>query len=78
MKLISLIQVKKITGLGKTSIYKLMKGGVFPLNVNVGSRTSRWLESEVLQWKKRERSKRLTLYSVIVSPHKKMIDEVFN
>ncbi|EJX5615336.1 AlpA family phage regulatory protein [Vibrio parahaemolyticus] len=77
MKLIALIQVKNITGLGKTSIYQLMRDGKFPLNIKMGKRTSRWLESEVLQWIKRERTERLTLQSVIVNPHKEIMDKVF-
>ncbi|EPA0984601.1 AlpA family phage regulatory protein [Vibrio parahaemolyticus] len=36
MKLIALIQVKNITGLGKTSIYQLMRDGKFPLNIKIG------------------------------------------
>ncbi|HHC6620064.1 TPA: AlpA family phage regulatory protein, partial [Vibrio parahaemolyticus] len=35
MKLIALIQVKNITGLGKTSIYQLMRDGKFPLNIKI-------------------------------------------
>lgn len=78
MKLISLVQVKNITGLGKTNIYRLMKDRKFPQNIKVGSRTRRWLESEVLQWVKVERGERLMLCSVIVNPHKEIIDKVFN
>lgn len=39
-----------LTGLSKTSVYNLMQDGRFPKNIKIGSRTSRWVESEILEW----------------------------
>jgi prophage regulatory protein len=48
--LIRLPEVKRITGLGKSSIYARCKEGRFPSPINLGGRMSAWCESEVLQW----------------------------
>ena len=45
--LLTLRQVMKMTGLGKSSIYKLMSQGQFPRPVRVGNRAVRWVEHEV-------------------------------
>jgi prophage regulatory protein len=38
------------TGLGRTTIYKMIKDGAFPPNVSIGARSSAWLESEIEAW----------------------------
>ncbi|MFZ4536797.1 helix-turn-helix transcriptional regulator [Propionivibrio sp.] len=48
-KLIRLPQVKKMVGLGTTSIYGEMKSGGFPRQVKLG-RASCWVESEIQDW----------------------------
>lgn len=75
MNLITLFQVKNLTGLSKTSIYKLMKNGCFPLNVKVGRRSSRWVESEVIEWSRTERL--LSSFPEITNAQKR-INYVFN
>lgn len=47
VEFIRLPEVKKLVGLGTTSIYT-MPG--FPKNVRLGGRAVAWIKSEVLQW----------------------------
>ncbi len=75
MNLITLLQVKNLTGLSKTSIYKLMRNGCFPLNIKVGRRSSRWVESEVIEWSRIERL--LSNFPEITNTQKR-INYVFN
>ncbi|WP_417438942.1 helix-turn-helix transcriptional regulator [Idiomarina sp.] len=50
MRLIRLPQVKDMTGLGRSSVYKLMSEGKFPKAVTLIGRASAWVESEVVEW----------------------------
>ena len=43
-------QVEEMTGLGRSSIYRLMQQGEFPTPVKVGPAAVRWRESEVTDW----------------------------
>ncbi|MDF4742593.1 AlpA family phage regulatory protein [Vibrio parahaemolyticus] len=61
MKLICLLNVMKLTCLSKTSIYELMQDGRFPKNIKIGSRTSRWIESEVVEWVEIRKLEKLVL-----------------
>ncbi|WP_079882764.1 helix-turn-helix transcriptional regulator [Vibrio parahaemolyticus] len=64
MKLICLLNVMSLTGLSKTSVYNLMQDGRFPKNIKIGGRTSRWVESEVLEWvERRKLERRVFFYS---------------
>ena len=42
--------VEKLTGLPRSSIYKLMEAGEFPKPVKLSAQAVAWLESEVLDW----------------------------
>jgi len=48
-RLITLAEVKNMVGLGRTTIYRLIKAGSFPRFVKVG-RATRWVEREVIEW----------------------------
>ena len=50
--------VKKITGLGRSTIYDLIKRGEFPQQVNLSRNLVAWLESEVRDWQHVKVSKR--------------------
>lgn len=50
MRLIRFPQVKNITGLCRSSVYKLMSEGKFPRAVTLIGRASAWVESEVVEW----------------------------
>ena len=51
-KLIKLPEVKRLVGLGKTSIYSLMKKGKFPQQVPMGFvRCAFWSNIEIHKWK---------------------------
>lgn len=55
-RLLKLSEVKEITGLGKTMIYRLIRAGSFPAQYKPGGYASRWSESEVLGWVRASRS----------------------
>ena len=42
--------VKKRTGFESSQIYKLIKQGQFPKQINLGPQSVAWLESEVSDW----------------------------
>ena len=42
--------VEDITGLSRSSIYRLMRKGEFPLPVKVGPSAVRWKESDITVW----------------------------
>jgi prophage regulatory protein len=56
-RLISLAEVKHMVGLGRTTIYRLVKQGSFPGYVKVGFAT-RWVEREVVEWQRDRMSAR--------------------
>ena len=43
-------EVEELTGLSRASIYRLMRGGRFPLAVKVSATAVRWKESEISTW----------------------------
>ena len=47
---IRLPQVKEITSLSKSSIYRLMEDGDFPKQVALGARSVVWSKSQVEEW----------------------------
>ena len=49
-RLIRISEVCHITGLGKTSIYDLMKKGLFPVRIKFSARAAMWPESAVMAW----------------------------
>lgn len=50
MKIIRLKQVIASTGLGRSTIYKYIAEGKFPLPLKLSVRCVGWLESEIQQW----------------------------
>lgn len=52
-KEIRLIRLKDVidkTGLPRSTLYRRMKEGRFPLNVSIGERTVAWVEHEIVDW----------------------------
>lgn len=43
-------EVELLTGLARTSIYRLMRQGEFPVPLKVGPRAVRWPEGEIERW----------------------------
>ena len=43
-------QVEEITGIARSSIYRLMQQGDFPQSVRVGPAAVRWRESAITDW----------------------------
>jgi len=58
MKILRLTDVINLTGLGRSSIYKLMAVGDFPLSVPLFNRSVGWVEQEVLDWIKQRIERR--------------------
>ncbi len=50
MKLFRLPQVKELTQLSSAGIYRLMKQGKFPKQIKIAERSSRWIESEIMDF----------------------------
>ncbi|MBJ6957480.1 AlpA family transcriptional regulator [Vibrio cholerae] len=50
MKVIRLKEVIELTGLSKSSIYRMASDDKFPKPLSLGSRSVGWIESEVTQW----------------------------
>ncbi len=66
MRIIRLKEVMDLTGLSRSTVYKYIAEGQFPLPVSLGDRCVGWLESEVHDWilaKVAERDKALGLAS---------------
>ena len=49
-KVLRLPEVKKITGLSRSCIYKMISLGTFPKPISLGARSVGWLESEINDW----------------------------
>ncbi|EGQ8014062.1 TPA: AlpA family transcriptional regulator [Vibrio cholerae] len=50
MKVIRLKEVIELTGLSKSSIYRMASDDKFPKPLSLGARSVGWIESEVTQW----------------------------
>ena len=55
-RLLRIDQVKEISGIGKTMIYRLVREGRFPKPFKPGGSASRWSETEVLAWREQQRA----------------------
>ena len=49
-KFLRLPQVKSLTGLGRTRIYRKISEDKFPRPVRLGPQSVAWVESEVREW----------------------------
>ena len=49
-ELIRLKEVMRMTALGRSSIYKLMNEGGFPMSVHLSTRAIAWKRAAILQW----------------------------
>ena len=43
-------QVEKIVGIKRSTIYKLMRSGMFPEPIRIGPGSVRWRKSELEEW----------------------------
>ena len=53
-QIIRLKQVKAMTGLSRTTIYRFMSINEFPKQIKLGPKSSGWLIDEVDEWIKRQ------------------------
>lgn len=49
-KILRLKEVKDLTSLSKTTIYRLMNSGQFPNNIKIGMKAKGWRESDLEKW----------------------------
>jgi len=49
-RFLRLDQVKDISGLSRSTIYRFMGNGTFPKNVDLGPRLIAWRESDIKEW----------------------------
>ncbi|WP_039732224.1 helix-turn-helix transcriptional regulator [Xanthomonas citri] len=49
-RLLRLPEVQRITGMGRSTIWKRAGDGTFPKPVKLGPRTTAWVAGEVEQW----------------------------
>jgi len=50
LQILKVGEVERKVKLDRTSIYRMVKRGDFPLMIKLGERSSGWIESEVEQW----------------------------
>lgn len=50
MRILRLEEIMQMTGLGRSTIYRLMAQGKFPMKLDLGPRSVGWLESELHEW----------------------------
>jgi prophage regulatory protein len=50
MQFIKLADVIKLTGLSRSSIYRGMRQGVFPVTIQIGARAVAWNYADVREW----------------------------
>jgi len=49
-------EVKKLTGISRSSIYRMMADGIFPNSVSLGSRAVGWMVGDIRAWLQRKRA----------------------
>lgn len=50
IRFIKLPQVKDMTGISTTQVYRRMAAGDFPKQVMLGPKSAVWIEAEILAW----------------------------
>ncbi len=50
MRFLRLNQVKEITGLSRSSLYQMMRNGLFPSSITIGSRAIAWTDESIQAW----------------------------
>lgn len=55
-RLITIGEVSKIVGFGRTYIYYSIKKGEFPSPYKIGKKTSRWSEKEINEWVEKQKN----------------------
>lgn len=49
-EILRLSEVKKVTGLSRSSIYEMERTGRFPKRRRIGLRAVGWLKGDIMQW----------------------------
>lgn len=50
MRILKLEEVKKMTGLSRSSIYRFIEEGTFPKQINIGIRATGWISMDIENW----------------------------
>lgn len=76
MRLIRLIRLKEVmhlTGLGRSSIYKFMAGGGFPMSISLSERAVAWDANEIEEWMLEKVESRNNAISGLVNVEAEMV-----
>ena len=49
-QLLTYHDVEARVNISRSAIYRMMRAGIFPLPLKLGSKTVRWHESEIAEW----------------------------
>ena len=50
IEFIKLPEVRRLTGVGTTKLYEMIRNGLFPAQVKLGGRSVAWIKAQVLEW----------------------------
>lgn len=50
LRLLRLDDVRSLTGVSTTTLYRMIDAGAFPKQVSLGPRSVAWIESEIIGW----------------------------
>jgi len=56
LAILRLSEVKRLTGLGRSSIYQMMKDGIFPRSFTLGYRAVGWMACDIRAWLEAKRN----------------------
>ena len=54
IEFIRLLEVKRLTGLSTSTIYRMSASGTFPKQVKLGAKAVAWIKSEVQRWSREQ------------------------
>jgi prophage regulatory protein len=57
-RLLRLEEVRAVVGLGKSTVYRMMRAGTFPMACKAGGGSTRWSEQEVQAWVREQLARR--------------------
>ena len=56
-------EVKRLTGLSRTTVWRLERAGLFPRHCKLAAGAVGWIEQEIAEWMRQRRDERASLAS---------------
>ncbi|MDH4319523.1 MAG: AlpA family transcriptional regulator [Desulfobulbaceae bacterium] len=56
LAILRISEVKRVTGLCRSSIYQMMKDGIFPQSISLGHRAVGWMTCDIRNWLEAKRN----------------------